>query len=203
MGRPHKASEGTIVEAVRISELEAERLSPPGADPAIALLWFFGGDYIAGSPPTTRALAARIATSADARALVPAYRLRPEHSIYASLEDGLIAYRRLVRELRSAAQIVVGGESAGGGITVRLLCALRDAGEPLPAAAVLISPSTDLSMSGRSMQTHAASDALASSAFLTELREVLQTPRSARSIRFAAVCRPVRAAAPSNSRVRR
>ncbi len=168
-----KPPEGTIVEAVRIGELDGERLSPLGADPARALLWFFGGGYIAGSPLTTRALAARIATSTGAWALVPAYRLRPEHSIDASLEDALVAYRWLVRVLGSANQIVVGGESAGGGLTVRLLCALRDAGEPLPAAAVLISPSTDLSMSGRSIQTNAASDALASSAFLTELREVL------------------------------
>lgn len=96
--------------------MAGERLKPPGADPARALLWFFGGGYIAGSPLTTRALVARIATSTGAWALVPAYRLRPEHSIDASLEDALIAYRWVVRELGSPDQIVVGGESAGGGL---------------------------------------------------------------------------------------
>jgi epsilon-lactone hydrolase len=171
--RRTKPPKATIVEAIRIGELAAERLVPPGADPRRALLWFFGGGYITGSPLTTRALAARIATLTGAWALIPAYRLRPEHGIDASLEDALVAYRWLVRELGSADPIVVGGESAGGGLALRLLCALRDAREPLPAAAALISPSTDLSMSGPSMKTNAASDALASSAFLKELREVL------------------------------
>jgi monoterpene epsilon-lactone hydrolase len=168
-----KPPQGTVIESVRKGDLEGERLTPPGSDSARALLWFFGGGYIAGSPITTRALAARIASSIGAWALVPAYRLRPEHSIHASLEDGLVAYRWLVQELGSADQIVVGGESAGGGLSLRLLCALRDADEPLPAAAVLISPSTDLAMSGQSMKTNSASDALASPAFLADVTERL------------------------------
>lgn len=177
-----KPPQGTVVEAVRMGDLGGERLSPPGADPRRALLWFFGGGYLAGSPITTRALAARIASLIGAWALVPAYRLCPENSIHASLEDALTAYRRLVLELGSADQIVVGGESAGGGLSMRLLCALRDAGERLPAAAVLISPSTDLAMSGQSMKTNAESDALTSPAFLAEVSEVLNLgdPRDAR-----------------------
>jgi acetyl esterase/lipase len=100
--------------------------------------------------------------------LVPAYRRCPEHPLTASLDDALVAYRWLRLELGSADGIVVGGESAGGGLALRLLGALRDAGDALPAAAVVISPWTDLAMTGPSLKSNARSDALFSPAFLEQ-----------------------------------
>jgi acetyl esterase/lipase len=164
---------GTLVESIHVGGLECEKLTPPGADRSLALLWFFGGGYQTGSPSTTRALAATIAGQIGAWALVPAYRLRPEHALSASLDDALIAYRWLAQDMGTADQIVVGGESAGGGLALRLLCAARDAGDPLPAAGVVISPWTDLAMSGGSWQTNAASEALFSSSFLERTRQNL------------------------------
>lgn len=161
-----KPPKNTVVEAITIGELAAERLTPPGADPDRVLLWFFGGGYQVGSPLATRALAARIAAATGACALVPAYRLCPEHPLAASLEDALSAYRWLVLELGSSDQVVVAGESAGGGLALRLVGALRDAGDPLPAAAIVLSPWTDLAMTGPSLKSNAASEALFTHAFL-------------------------------------
>jgi monoterpene epsilon-lactone hydrolase len=163
-----KPPANTIVETFRIGELEADRLTPPGADPARALLYLFGGGYQAGSPLAARALAARIAGATGAWALVPAYRLCPEHPLSASLEDALTAFRWLVQKLGSADRIVVVGESAGGGLALRLLVALRDAGDPLPAAAVVLSPWTDLAMTGASVESNAGSEAIFSHAFLDQ-----------------------------------
>jgi acetyl esterase/lipase len=155
-----KPPKGTVVESLRIGELEAERVTPPGANNERALLWFFGGGYCLGSPASTRGVAARIAAATGAWALVPAYRLCPEHLMEANLQDGLTAYRWLLRELGSADRIFVGGLSAGGGLALRLLCALRDAGDPLPVAATVVSPWTDLAMTGPSIEKNAASDAI-------------------------------------------
>lgn len=165
MARRSKPAKNTVVETIRIGELAAERLTPPGAEPGRVLLWFHGGGYIAGSPPVVRDLATRIAGASGTSALIPAYRLCPEHSLSASLEDALTAYRWQVRELGSSDQIVVGGDSAGGGLALRLLGALRDAGDPLPVAAVVLSPWTDLAMTGPSLKGNVDSDALLGPAF--------------------------------------
>jgi len=160
-----KTPKDTVVENVRVGDLAAERLTPAGADSGRAVLWFHGGGYAAGSPLTSRDVAARIAAASGTWALVPTYRLCPENPLAASLEDALTAYRWLVREVGSADQIVVGGDSAGGGLALRLLGALRDAGDRLPAAAVVLSPWTDLAMTGPSIKSNAGSEALFSSAF--------------------------------------
>jgi acetyl esterase/lipase len=168
-----KPPKGTVVETLRIGELDAERLTPPGANPERALLWFFGGGYCMGSPASTRGLAARIAAATGAWALVPAYRLSPEDPLEASLEDALTAYRWLLLELGSGDQIVVGGGSAGGGLALRMLCALRDADDPLPAAASLMSPWTDLAMTGPSVKKNATSDAIFTSDFMEQALKYL------------------------------
>jgi acetyl esterase/lipase len=163
-----KPPKDTIVETFAIGGLDAERLTPPGANPERALLWFFGGGYCMGSPASTRGLAARIAAAIEAWALVPAYSLSPEHPLAAGLEDALIAYRWLLRELGSADQIAVAGASAGGGLALRLLCALRDAGDQLPAMASAISPWTDLANTGPSVKQNAVSDAIFTSDFIEQ-----------------------------------
>lgn len=166
MAARSKLPKDTVLEVVNIGELAAERVTPTGADPNCVLLWFHGGGYAAGSPLTARDLVAHIAEVSRTWALVPAYRLCPEHPLAASLEDALTAYRWLVRELGSSDQILVGGESAGGGLALRLMGALRDAGEALPVAAIVLSPWTDLAMTGPSVEGNASSDALFSREFV-------------------------------------
>jgi acetyl esterase/lipase len=166
MAKKSKSPKNTVVETIRIGELSAERLTPPGGDKGRVLLWFHGGGYVAGSPPMERDLVTRIAGASGTSALVPDYRLCPEHPLSASLEDALTAYRWQVRELGSSDQLVVGGSSAGGGLALRLLGALRDAGDPLPAAAVVLSPLTDLALTGPSMKSNLDSDPMISPGFI-------------------------------------
>jgi epsilon-lactone hydrolase len=168
MASRNKLLHNIVVETLSMGELEADRLTPPGADPARVLLYFFGGGYQVGSPLAVRAFAARLAAATGAWAVVPAYRLCPEHPLSASLEDALIAYRWLVGKLGSSSGILVGGESAGGGLALRLLVALRDAGDALPAAAFVLSPWTDLTMTGPSMKTNARSEAIFNQTFLEQ-----------------------------------
>src|SRR5262249_58902089 len=109
-----------------------------------------------GSVRTHRALVSRLATATTARGLSVDYRLGPEHPFPAAVDDALAAYRWLVRGGADPGRIVVAGDSAGGGLTVALLVALRDVGEPLPAAAVSISPWADPACTGESMTTRPA-----------------------------------------------
>ena len=183
MAKRSKPVENMVVDTVTIGEFAADRLTLPGIDNGHMLLWFHGGGYVTGSPQMERDLAARIALASGTSALVPDYRLCPEHPLAASLEDALTAYRWLTRELGSSDQLVVGGSSAGGGLALRLIGALHDAGDPPPAAAVVLSPLTDLALTGLSMKNNLGSDALLSPGFfqmnLENLSEVpdLRDPR--------------------------
>jgi monoterpene epsilon-lactone hydrolase len=122
--------------------------------PERVVLYLHGGGFIYGSERSHGELAARLALSARARLVFPLYRLAPEHPFPAALEDALVAYRALLDGGVSPSSIVIAGDSAGGNLTLSLLLALRDAGEPLPAAAVLISPWVDFTQMGGSMQTN-------------------------------------------------
>lgn len=149
---------GTRVEHVQAPLAPAEWLRPAGAGDAV-LLYLHGGGYVIGSPRSHRHLVAAIAGAAGLRALVPEYRLAPEHPFPAALDDAVAAYRWLVGQAGVApARIVIGGDSAGGGLTISTLLALRDAGDPLPAAAVCLSPWVDLSFSLPSCQPGATAD---------------------------------------------
>ena len=124
------------------------------------LLYLHGGGYIAMSPKTHRPITSRLAVWSDTRLFALDYRLAPEHPFPAAVEDAVAAYRTLIATGISPARIVVAGDSAGGGLALALLLALRDAGERLPAAAVLFSPWTDLAATGQSIIGNAAADPL-------------------------------------------
>lgn len=119
-----------------------------------AFLLLHGGGYTAGSPKTHRKLAASLSRAANARVLTPAYRLAPEHPFPAGLKDAIKAYGWLLDQGYEARNIVVGGDSAGGGLALSMLLALRNAGAALPRAAVLMSAWTDLTVSGASYERH-------------------------------------------------
>ena len=135
-----------------------EWIEPPDSRSAPVILYLHGGGYMMGSPDTHRAMAARIAAASRARALVLDYRLAPEHPFPAALEDAVAAYRWLLEHGTPPERIILAGDSAGGGLALAALLALRDAGDPMPAAAVLISPLTDMEGTGESVRTRAKAD---------------------------------------------
>jgi len=153
-----KVPPDVTVEPVQVEEMAAEWLRPAGARADVTVLYLHGGGYAIGSPKSHRHLAAAIAKAAGARALLIDYRRAPEQPFPAAVDDAVASYRWLLATGQAAERIVVAGDSAGGGLTVATLLALRDAGATLPAAGVCISPWVDLTCSGGSYQTKAASD---------------------------------------------
>jgi epsilon-lactone hydrolase len=122
------------------------------------LLWFHGGWYVLGSPRTVAALSSDVARRTRARVVSVDYRLAPEHPYPAALQDARAAYRALLDSGVSPHDVAMVGDSAGGGIVVSTLASLADDGLPQPAAAVLFSPWTDLTLSGESMRTKVGID---------------------------------------------
>ena len=149
---------GVSVEATTVHGLEAEWLRPKGAPDDKVLLYLHGGAYLIGSCRTHRQMVSHIARAAGINALVPDYRLAPEHRFPAAIEDAVQIYRSLLSEGFKPRDIFIAGDSAGGGLTVATLLSLRHAGVPLPAAAVLLSPFLDVSASGESATTRADQD---------------------------------------------
>ncbi len=146
------------VEGVSAPVAPAEWLRSPGAVAGRVVLYLHGGGYVIGSPRSHRHLAAAIAAAGQASALLLDYRLAPEHPYPAAVDDATAAYRWLLEQGVAPRHVVIGGDSAGGGLTVATLLALRDARLPLPAGGVCISPWVDLTFSGASYRTRAAVD---------------------------------------------
>ncbi|MBC8640355.1 alpha/beta hydrolase [Caballeronia sp. EK] len=134
-----------------------EWLIPP-TNPRSTILYLHGGGYYFCSPRSHRAITFGLATRSNASVFSLDYRLAPEDRFPAALDDSVAAYRRLLGDGVPAQSIAIAGDSAGGGLALATLLALRDAGDPLPAAAVLFSPWTDLTCSGESMRTNDGRD---------------------------------------------
>ncbi len=130
----------------------------PEALPGRVLLYLHGGGYIIGSSLGYRALSSSLARAAKARSLTLDYRLAPENPYPAAVDDALAAYKGLLAQGTSPGSIVIGGDSAGGGLTVATLIAARDAGLPMPAAALAISPWADMACTGSTYAAKAAED---------------------------------------------
>jgi epsilon-lactone hydrolase len=138
--------------------VSGEWVIPAGIGSERVILYLHGGAYNAGSSRSHRALAANIAYAAHARALTIDYRLAPEHPYPAALVDAFSAYKWLLEQGIHSEQIVITGDSAGGGLTIALLVALRERRQAMPAAAVVLSPWTDLSDGGKSWHENARVD---------------------------------------------
>jgi monoterpene epsilon-lactone hydrolase len=147
----------------------AEWSTVPGSDANRVLLFFHGGGYCSGSIVSHRRMVTEAGRAAGVRTLAVDYRLAPEHPYPAALEDALAAWRFLRREGIAARHIAVGGDSAGGNLTVTLINRLRAAGDELPGCAWLASPWTDLTMSGATLATKDAVDPLIHKPYLEEL----------------------------------
>jgi monoterpene epsilon-lactone hydrolase len=169
-GRLHPVPDDVLVTEVTAGGVPAHWLAAPGADTGRVLLFLHGGGYELGSLRSDGELAARLGRASGMRVLFPEYRLAPEHPFPAAIDDVLAVWRwlRTDQDL-SARSIAVAGDSAGGGLAVALLVAIRDAGDALPAAAVLMSPTVDLTSSGASMTERADQDPFSTPALLRQL----------------------------------
>jgi len=146
------------VEEATVHGLNAEWLTPKGAPEDKLLLYLHGGAYVMGNCATHRQLVSYLAKYSGVKALLPEYRLAPEHPFPAAIEDAAGLYHSLLADGYVAENIVIAGDSAGGGLTMATLLSLRDAGDPLPAAVCLLSPWLDLASTGESMTTRAKKD---------------------------------------------
>ena len=149
---------GTALEPVEAAGVPAEWIVAPGAARDRAILYLHGGGYAIGSIATHRGVLSLLSAASGAAGLALDYRLAPEHPFPAAVEDALAAYRWLLAQGIAPGRIAIAGDSAGGGLTVATLVALRDAGDPLPACAVTFSPWADLALEGASMDARDALD---------------------------------------------
>ncbi len=136
------------------------------------VLYFHGGAYVLGSPRTHRALVAALCLRSGCRAFMPRYRLAPENPFPAAFEDALAAWNGLIGRGYPARRILIGGDSAGGGLALALLGHLCRAGTP-PAGAITFSPWTDLTLSGASLAGNAGSDRMLPASRLAEARGMI------------------------------
>lgn len=146
------------VQAVDADGVPCQWVTAPGARTDRVVVYFHGGGFQVGSLASHRELMACISAAAGARVLGVGYRLAPEHRYPAALEDALAAYHWLRAQGVAVGRVAVAGDSAGGGLGLSLLLALRRGGEPTPAAYWGLSAWTDLTASGESYETRAALD---------------------------------------------
>jgi epsilon-lactone hydrolase len=168
-GQPHPVPDDVLVTEVTAGGVPAHWLEAPGTQTDRVLIFLHGGGFEFGSVRSDGELAARLGRASGMRVLFPEYRLAPEHHFPAAIDDVVAAWRWLRNDQRLPARsIAVAGDSAGGGLAVALLVALRDAGDALPAAVVLMSPTVDLTSSGASMTERVDQDPISTPAMLRQ-----------------------------------
>ncbi|MGC0377064.1 alpha/beta hydrolase [Streptomyces sp. SAI-229] len=154
------APEDVVTRETVLGGRPALELEPAEASGRGRLLYLHGGGYVVGSPDTHAGLVGELARRAGLRALSVDYRLAPEHPFPAAVDDGLAAYRALLAAGTDPRDLVMAGDSAGGGLTLATLLAAREAGLPQPAAVAVFSPWTDLTLSGESIRSKEDADPL-------------------------------------------
>lgn len=166
----HPVPADVVITAVDAGGVPATWLDAPGATPDRVLIFLHGGGFQFGSLRSDGELAARLGRAAGMRVLFVDYRLAPEHPFPAALDDVRTAWRWLWRDRGcDPSGVAVAGDSAGGGLAISLLAAARDDGEPLPSGVVLMSPTVDLTGSGRSMRDRVAEDPVSTPQLLARL----------------------------------
>jgi epsilon-lactone hydrolase len=157
-GREYKLPADVAVEPVTANGVKSEWTATPDADRSKAVLYLHGGGYVIGSLDSHRHLAAEAGRAARARTLAIDYRLAPEHPFPAAVDDAVAAYRFLLASGVQSGGITIAGDSAGGGLVVAAMLAIRDAGLAQPACGWAISPWVDMEAIGDSMTGKAATD---------------------------------------------
>ncbi len=168
---------------VKVGEIPSEWVLAPGADPDVRLLYLHGGGFVSGSGGFYLALAAHISAAAKCAVLLPDYRLAPEHPFPAGLNDCVAAHQWMLSNGPSGASAAkvtfVAGDSAGGNLTLATLLALRDRKLPLPAGGIPLSPTTDWTLTSKSLKT--AKDPIISARTMPVFRDYYlgkENPRS-------------------------
>jgi acetyl esterase/lipase len=151
---------GVDVERFDLNGLPAAWIRPSRTSTGRVILYLHGGGYVLGSIENYQMLCGQMAEILNLPLLIPEYRLAPEHPFPAALEDAQMAYRWLLQQGWRAEDILLAGDSAGGGLSLATTLALREAGAPLPGAVVCLSPWADLSLSEPSHQTNAQAEAI-------------------------------------------
>jgi len=162
---------GTIVEQADAGGVPAEWVVADAVPASRVLMYLHGGAYQIGSPATLRHMIALVSAAAQVRVLSVDYRLAPEHPFPAAVDDALAAFRYLLRSGIAPTSLAIAGDSAGGGLALATLIALRDSSEPLPIAAVALSPWTDLALTGESLRTRADVEIMLNPAGMPETAE--------------------------------
>jgi acetyl esterase/lipase len=155
------------VTACALGGVPTAEITVDGIEPRNVVLYFHGGVYVMGEAALAADLASQVGRRTQARAISVDYRLAPEHPYPAAVDDALAAYEGLLDNGTAPSDVVLAGESAGGALAVATLVRARDRGLPLPAAAFVMSPYADLTLSGATMETKSEVDPLMS-------REALQ-----------------------------
>lgn len=155
-----------VWESVDAGGVPAEWVTPDDCVPGRAIVYFHGGGYATGTLDSSRSLFTHLARAARARVLAVEYRLAPEHPFPAAVDDAVAAYRFAIASDHEPGAVVLCGDSSGGGLALATLVALRDHGDPMPAATVCMSPWTDLTLSGASLELNRDSDPMVSPATL-------------------------------------
>lgn len=159
---------GCFHEPVTFGGVRGERVTPEGAVAGRQMLYLHGGAYTAGSPRSHRPLVARLAEAARTVAIVADYRLGPEDRFPAAVDDAVAVYRALIEGGTEPGQLIVAGDSAGGGLAMALALALKAQALPQPAGYFVISPWADLTQSGDSYRTKADTDPMITKAGLDQ-----------------------------------
>jgi monoterpene epsilon-lactone hydrolase len=157
-GAEYGVASDVAVEPVNANGVRAEWTSTPDADRDAAVLYLHGGGFVIGSLDSHRHLVAEAGRAAKAWTLALDYRLAPEHPFPAAVEDAVAAYRFLLSRGYRPERLALGGDSAGGGLVVSAMIAIRDQGLPQPGCGWCISPWVDLEAIGETMATKAAAD---------------------------------------------
>ncbi len=171
VGSVWPVADDVALESADLDGVPGESSIVPGSDPSRVLMFFHGGGYCSGSILSHRRMVTEAGRAGGVRTLAVGFRLAPEHPFPSAYDDALTAWHWLRKQGFAGNRIVVGGDSAGGGLSLALAMRLRDAGEELPACLWLSSPWTDLTLSGATLATKDAVDLLIHKAYLDELAD--------------------------------
>ena len=157
-----EVSKNITVEKINMEGIQAEWLIPFSSSTRSekVILYFHGGGYVTGSIEDHRMMCGLLANATGTKVLIPEYRLAPEHPFPAALDDALKVYQWLLGQGYSSANMIIAGDSAGGGLSVATVLALKEKSGSLPAAVVCLSPWADLALTGQSHTTKAKAEAV-------------------------------------------
>ena len=156
--KAYPMADDVTVAPAKVAEVPVEWITAPNASEDAVLLFLHGGGYVIGSPDSHRHLVANLSEETGLQGLLVDYRLAPEDPFPAAVEDAISVYAALLTHGFEAEEIVVAGDSAGGGLVIAMMLAIRDANLPLPAAGICLSPWNDLTGTAKSLETNASVD---------------------------------------------